>query len=226
MKSLYLILNLASISVPFIVSFHPRLKFYKKWKSILLAIIITTAFFISWDVIFTKNGFWGFNPEYYLGHTIAQLPIEEWMFFICIPYSCLFMHYALLELNAKLVVPKHLFKKIATLFILILLVLTGVFYHRWYSFVNFGYGFILTTLVYRFKPELLRKFFITFLFMLIPFFIVNGILTGSGIESEVVWYNNSENLGIRMLTIPVEDTIYAFTMILTNLVLLEYFEKK
>jgi len=62
--------------------------------------------------------------------------------------------------------------------------------------------------------------------MLIPFFIVNGILTGSFIENEVVWYNNDENLGIRLFTIPIEDTIYAFTLILTTLALTEYFQKK
>jgi lycopene cyclase domain-containing protein len=59
-----------------------------------------------------------------------------------------------------------------------------------------------------------------------PFFIVNGVLTGSFIENEVVWYNNAENLNIRMFTIPVEDTIYALSMLLTVFVLLEHFEAK
>ena len=58
-----------------------------------------------------------------------------------------------------------------------------------------------------------------FIFILIPFFIVNGILTGSGIDEQVVWYNNNENLGIRFLTIPVEDFGYAFSLILFNLLL-------
>ena len=62
--------------------------------------------------------------------------------------------------------------------------------------------------------------------MLIPFFIINGILTGSFIENEVVWYNNDENLGIRLFTIPIEDSIYAFTLILTNLALTEFFQSK
>lgn len=226
MKSLYLILNLASISVPFLVSFHPRLRFYKKWKSLFLAICITSLLFISWDVIFTQNGIWGFNSNYYLGTTIAYLPIEEWLFFICIPYACIFMHYALLELNSRLQLKKKFLKPVTILFLSILLFLTLCFYDRWYSVINFGYGFILTSLVYYYQPQLLQKFYVTFLFMLIPFFIVNGILTGSGIEDQVVWYNNDENLGVRMFTIPVEDSIYAFTMILTSLVLLEYFENK
>jgi len=63
------------------------------------------------------------------------------------------------------------------------------------------------------------------LVMLIPFFIVNGILTGSFIDNEIVWYNNDENLGIRLFTIPVEDTIYAFTLILTNLFTLQLFNE-
>ena len=61
--------------------------------------------------------------------------------------------------------------------------------------------------------------------MLIPFFIVNGTLTVTNIVDEVVWYNNLENLNYRLGTIPVEDTIYAFTMILTSLLGTEYFEE-
>ena len=61
--------------------------------------------------------------------------------------------------------------------------------------------------------------------MLIPFFIVNGILTGSFIENEVVWYNNTENLNIRLFTIPIEDSVYAFTLILLCLFVMKRKEK-
>jgi lycopene cyclase domain-containing protein len=108
----------------------------------------------------------------------------------------------------------------------LLLVLAVVNYDKWYTVINFSLAIPLTLLVYTYNIKLLQHFLLTFLVMLIPFFIVNGILTGSFIEDQVVWYNNAENLGIRMGTIPVEDSIYAYTMILCNLFLTELFVKK
>ena len=106
------------------------------------------------------------------------------------------------------------------------LMLTLVFvlifnYDKWYTLVNFSLAIPLTLIVLKYNPKLLQHFFLTFLVMLIPFFIVNGVLTGSWIENQVVWYNNAENLGIRMGTIPVEDSIYAYSMILMSLFFFE-----
>ncbi|NIW00034.1 lycopene cyclase domain-containing protein, partial [Candidatus Saccharibacteria bacterium] len=71
------------------------------------------------------------------------------------------------------------------------------------------------------KSEYLGRFYVTYSILLIPFFIVNGILTGSFIKEEVVWYNNNENLGLRIFTIPVEDVFYGLLLILTNVTFYE-----
>ena len=89
------------------------------------------------------------------------------------------------------------------------------FYDRWYTsltFVTAGIGLLLHTLWIR--QTYMGHFFTTFLFWLIPFFLVNGILTGSYLPQPIVWYNDAENLGIRLTTIPVEDSIYLLLMML------------
>ena len=226
MNYLYLVLDLGSISIPFIFSFHPKLKFFKFWKSLSLSMILTMLIFIPWDVIFTQNGIWGFNDTYFLEHRLFSLPIEEWLFFICIPYACVFTHYALLTYFPNVKISAKSTRLISSILLGILLITMVINYDKWYTLINFLYAIILIPIVLKTNEPLLQKYFLTFLVMLVPFFIINGILTGSFIENEVVWYNNDENLGIRLFTIPIEDIIYAFTLILSNLALTEFFQKK
>ena len=168
--------------------------------------------FIPWDIIFTQNGFWGFNDVYYLDYKIFG-----------IPYACVFTHYALLSYFPKLTL-KFKTTLIISILLLVILSLVLIFNHdKWYTLINYLYAIILLPIVLKINFNLLRSYYLTFVVMLIPFFIVNGVLTGSFIENEIVWYNNDQNLGMRIFTIPIEDTMYAFTLILTNLFLIEYF---
>lgn len=226
MKYLYLWLNLGSFLIPFLFSFHPRLRFYTKWKSLFPAIAIMMAIFIPWDIIFTHKGFWGFNEAYISGIHWFNLPIEEWLFFICIPYACLFTHYALIELFPKLTLRLKTTTYIHVTLCAILVVTLWYNYDRWYTLVNFLYALLLMGYIYNYKPSILQSFWPTYFVILIPFFIVNGVLTGTGIEDQVVWYNNAENLGLRMVTIPVEDTIYNLGMLLTVYYFTERFENR
>ena len=224
--SLYLWIDLLSISVPLLVSFHPRIRLYKEWKSLFLALSITLVPFVIWDVYFTLQGYWGFNEIYLSGLNLINLPIEEWLFFICIPYACVFTHLSILEINPNLSLSQKISHRITIgLFIIFFLVLIFNL-QRAYTSVDMIFAIITLALVKKYNPELLQSFYITFIFMLIPFFIVNGILTGTGIEGNIVWYNDQENLGIRLGTIPIEDTVYAFSMILMNLSLFYKFKSK
>lgn len=223
-KYLYLLLNIGSISIPFLYSFEKKMRFIKWWREVFLATIVTATIFIIWDIIFTKNGIWGFNPRYLLGIDIVNLPLEEWLFFICIPYASMFIHYAFQYFfpNTKLSV--KLTNTITVLLIVILSVVTFLNSDKAYTFWN--YSLLILVLLYSLltQEKELRVFYLTFLIILIPFFIVNGILTGSFIEEQVVWYNNAENLGIRMGTIPVEDAGYAFSMIFMSIILIKKFK--
>jgi len=226
MNYLYLWLNIGSFIIPFLFSFHPRLNFYKKWPSLFPAILIMMLIFIPWDIAFTNQGYWGFNEAYLSGFAWFGLPLEEWLFFICIPYACLFTHYALLELFPKFAFSERTTQVIYVFLISALVICLWFFFDRWYTLVNFSYAILILGLVYNLKRYILSPFFATYLVILIPFFIVNGVLTGTGIEDQVVWYNNLETIGVRLATIPIEDIIYNLAMLLTVFVFTERFESR
>lgn len=212
-KYLYLSIDLLTFILPFVFSFHPKANFSKKWKFALPAIAISSVIFILGDALFTRLGVWGFNPDYVLGIYIAGLPLEEILFFFCIPYACLFSYFALNHLIEK----DHLFlhQELISSFLIILLMILGIYHiHKLYTGVTFLLtGLFLAFSLLKLRMRFMGRFYLVFAFLLIPFFIINGILTGSFIEEPVVWYNNAETLGIRLGTIPLEDIVYGLLMI-------------
>lgn len=223
--SLYLILNIGSLIIPFLYSFESRMRYINRWKAVFSAIAITAIVFIIWDIVFTKMGVWSFNPRYHSGIEFFDLPIEEWLFFICIPYSSIFIHFAFHYFCPKVSISNKAVRIIYWSIVAVVLPTIVFHYDKWYTAVN--YSFLVLVLSYTFfkYPSILSTYFITFLIILIPFALVNGILTGSFIDEPVVSYNNNENLGIRLGTIPIEDIAYAFSMILMSLVLIKKIEK-
>ncbi len=226
MNYLYLIVDLAAISVPFLFSFYPKIQFYKQWQFAWPAILLATVLFVIWDSYFTQIGVWGFTPDYLTGVSFFHLPIEEILFFICIPYACLFTYFCFgifKDENFKL---KH--QKRITLIILAF-VTAGIFLFNdklYTLYTCVGLGIFLIVLEFVAKVKWLSLFYFSHMFLLIPFFIVNGILTGTGLEKPIVWYNDNENMGIRLLTIPAEDIFYGMLMLLLNTFLFELFREK
>ncbi len=220
----YLLVNVLTVFIPAIFTFHPRIRFHTKWPALWPAMSITAVAFISWDVIFTRSGIWGFNPDYILGVSLLSLPLEEWLFFFCIPYACVFTYESL-----KMAVPERSGIRPSTLVTIVLLfgllILGILFIDRSYTAMTaFSTALFLLLHIAKFRFTLFPRFFVAYLaIFLFPFLIVNGILTGSFLGRQVVWYNNAENLGIRVLTIPVEDFVYGFLLFLMNVTLYEWF---
>ncbi|REE79870.1 lycopene cyclase domain-containing protein [Lutibacter oceani] len=223
---LYFLINIASFSVPFLYSFQKKMNFIQYWKSVFLAILIVAIPFLIWDVWFTSIGVWGFNEKYLLGFTVFNLPFEEVLFFFCIPYASIFTHFALLHFFPNLGLPKKVVKRLTILLISGSIIVLFFNYNRLYTLINFSFFAMLLIYSLLCKSSILNAFFITFLVILIPFFIVNGLLTGSFIEEQVVWYNNAENLRIRIGTIPLEDIFYAFNMLYAAIILIKEFKLK
>jgi len=224
-KYTYLLVDFFCISIPFIFSFHPKLKFIKQWRHFVVPCLATASFFLIWDILFTCHGVWSFNSKKVIGIYFFNLPVEELLFFICIPYACLFTYHAI-SLFVKIksyTKPTSIF----SIFLILCLVLTAVLHiKQLYTSVTFFLLAIMFIFILFKKVNWLTHFYFSFLLILIPFFISNGVLTGSWIDAPVVIYNDRYNLGIRLLTIPLEDIFYGMLLFLMNVNGFEFSKRK
>jgi lycopene cyclase domain-containing protein len=223
---LYLGVLAFALSYPLAQSFEHRIHYAASWKYLFPALLVTAAFFIVWDVWFTQLGVWEFNSRYVLGIFFLDLPLEEWLFFFIVPFSSMFIYEVL-----NYFFPKDYFLPFAKAFVWILapflLVLAVLHLDKWYTSINFLVGALTLIIHYLiFKDKYLGRFIFAYLVHLIPLMLCNGILTGGLTEEPVVIYNNAENLGIRIWTVPIEDLIYSMILFLMNLSIFEYLRSK
>lgn len=213
-RYIYLGLLLFTLSFPLVRSFEPRLRFWRTWPGLFTGIAVMCAVFIPWDIAFTRLGVWGFNPRYLAGPALWGLPLEEWSFFVVTPYACLFIHEALRHF-----VRRDVLGPVARPLLLVLagvLLLVGLLHlDRLYTSITFlGLAGMLLLLIVWLRVEWLGRFLLTYAVSFVPFSLVNGVLTGWLLQEPVVWYNDAQNLGLRLNTIPVEDSMYLMLYLL------------
>ncbi|MCA9731207.1 MAG: lycopene cyclase domain-containing protein [Deferribacteres bacterium] len=227
MKLTYLLINVFTIAIPLAFSFHKKLQFHRTWIAFWPATLFTAAIFIIWDIIFTNLGIWGFNRDYLTGIQLLNLPLEEWLFFICIPYAIVFT-YAALKKIVRVDYFQGQAKSLNWVLSLLLFALASTHTNQLYTAVTFfATALFLLWHIFYLQADYMKGFYLSYLLIFLgPFLIVNGILTGSFIDEPVVWYNNSENFSIRVLTIPIEDFVYGFLLYLMNVTLYESYLSK
>lgn len=215
-KYLYLVVDLGCLLFPLFFSFFQKFYFINQIKKFLVGSILTGTAFIVWDIYFTSIGVWSFNPRYVCGLYLFNLPVEEVLFFFFIPYASVFtwhcMH-TLTQINKLNKMANVLFMLIGSMLAIIAALNLSKLYT---SYTGLLAGFSLIILAIK-KPTWSAEFLLSFLLILIPFFVSNGILTGAFTPEPVVLYNNTYNLHIRMGTIPIEDTFYGMLLILGNI---------
>ena len=205
----YLLINILVISVPLLLSFENKIKFYRKIPFIFISFLVAGGAFIFWDAVAASRGNWSFNPAYINGIEIVGLPIEELLFFVTIPYSCIFLYetarYYLIEKEIKI----NRFVIYFVSFVLITIALVNS--DREYTFLAFFISgiFLITVQIFASYIYASKIFWLFILFSFIPFLAVNYLLT----SFPIVIYNPVAFLGFRIITIPIEDFFYSFTMI-------------
>ena len=216
----YFLILAASLAGPLALSFDKKVAFYKNWKYVFPAMIIPALLYIVWDIYFTAKGVWSFNEIYITGIKLYNLPLEEVLFFFIVPYCCVFIYACV-----RSYFPNLKNKKGADLFLTVIavgLLITGFIYlDKYYTGSTFIFTGVFILLLYLFRNYFKSfdaiSFLVSYGICLIPFLIVNGFLTAI----PVVVYNNAENLGIRIYTIPFEDAFYGMLLLLMNIVIYE-----
>lgn len=213
--NLYLVVNILVILFPLSLSFDRRVAFYRQWRAALPAIIIVAALFISEDIVATARGHWDFAPEYAGDFRILGLPPGEWLFFITVPYACIFIYACVrgYQREKQLAFPRIA----APLIALAALIAAFIFRDQGYT----QSVMILTAGTWIFlilgRPDLLksRNFWTGILITYLTFVVVNGLLTGI----PVVTYGETAIWGVRIGTIPLEDFFYSFSLLTLNFTL-------
>ncbi|MEN9744101.1 MAG: hypothetical protein RLZZ65_1906 [Bacteroidota bacterium] len=209
--SLYGWVILCSIAGPLALSFDQKVAYYKDWRVVFPATFVVALPFLAWDMLFTHLGVWGFNPSYLLGYYLYNLPIEEVLFFLVIPYNFIFLLRVIQAYfpnrNAQ-----RLTQFFAFVFVFSSTLWVLLYAHNYYTFLACAISGALTVLLR--KKRWFTDFMWAYLLCLLPFFIVNGILTGAATEAPIVWYSEQHIIGWRMISIPFEDLYYNYSLLL------------
>jgi lycopene cyclase domain-containing protein len=209
----YVLLNLLVVAFPLLLSFDKKVAFYKQWPAVFSSIALVVLSYGLWDVWMTARGVWSFNPAYVGTYKILGLPPGEWLFFICVPYACIFILACVRSYikDKVLNVPRWKWLAGAGTFVVSALFFTG----KTYTFTVFLSVALALALAAWLIPDTLksRNFWLAMLITYLPFIVANGILTGW----PVVLYDDTQNLGIRIGTIPLDDFFYSFSMLLLAL---------
>lgn len=210
----YFYLHLFTFVPVLLLSFDRKVHYYQQWRFLWPGILVMGIIFILWDSFFTRAGVWGFNEKYVSGLFFLHLPVEEWLFFLTVPFASIFIYECLNAYIGKDYLGAYQRNISRVLFLLFLLV--GLInWGRLYSSMTFLLAAgLIAWLDFQQKASWLGRFYAAFMVILLPFIIVNGVLTGGYTLEPVVMYNPQEFMGIRITSVPLEDAIYGFTLLL------------
>ncbi|MCA9369962.1 MAG: lycopene cyclase domain-containing protein [Pseudomonadales bacterium] len=204
----YALLLLSIVFFPLLLAHTRQFSFAGEWRRFAWVCIVLLLFFIPWDVAAHSIGHWWFNPEYTLPYTAIGLPLEEWGFFTAVSFSMLFLYVQLRRLSgAGAAYPpvssrQYCLYYTAVLALAVILPALALLHVSYTALVVLAA--VCTLCLWRVFGTADRALSAHLMLGFVFFFIYNYALT----SLPVVLYGSPWILGVRMLTIPVEDSLY------------------
>jgi lycopene cyclase domain-containing protein len=218
----YLLFNLSILSVAIIFGSTRYFYFHNRIKASFMAILLAAIPFIIWDIS-VAGTHWYYNDAYTMGIHFLGLPIEEWFFFISVPYACLFTW----EMITRRIKDSRPVNKSVILASAVLFIIAGLVFSllgKLYTALALSALGLVALFDQTFGAGILN-FTRTYLFVVVVIvftFVFNGYLTGR----PIVLYNEQYQLGIRLFTTPIEDFGFGLGLLLLAVTLFEKFKKR
>ncbi|URA10872.1 lycopene cyclase domain-containing protein [Thermospira aquatica] len=220
-KWMYVIIPIFAAFVPLVLSFDEKVHFARYWIPYVVSALSVGVVYLVWDVLAVWKGHWRFNDEYVGKWRLFHLPLGEYLFFVCIPYACLFLYevgvayfgndqllpwegwWSWLLGGVSIVFAWFMRRRGYTVFALfsaaVFFVLQGMLFPGLLGHTGFLFFLALST---------------------VGFLVVDGLYT----SLPTIFYNTTANTNVRLFTIPVEDFVYNISHL--GLVLLVYLQVK
>ncbi len=205
--NLYLALDILIAALPAALSFHGKVRYFRKWPAASLAAVLVGIPFVAWDAVMTRSGAWSFNAGYAGNLRILSLPLGELFFFLAVPFSCLFIYEAVGAYSReKTTGGRFPWLAASAACAAGAVLLRGRLYTS--TVLAATCAFLLLA---AFLSRLLssRRFWLAIGLSYAPFLLFNGILTAL----PVVSYGKMAIIGVRVGSIPVEDFLYSFCLL-------------
>lgn len=202
--SLYLIILIILLAGLLTLSFDKSLRLYKHWKDLLSTFLLTMVVFMLGNIIFTHIEHWFFNLLCNFDIYINKLPLENHLFFMIIPYACVFLFYGIQFYFPKFKLNEQSTKVLTFLIVAALLLTSFLNLELTYTFVNFILLSVLLLLSCFFVRELVQYYLARYSILPTPFIIINGILRDIVIEQAIFDYNPQVIFEINALSFLVE----------------------
>jgi lycopene cyclase domain-containing protein len=189
-----------------VLSFVTNVKPHKHIRGLLAGYLFVSFPFMVWDVWATASGHWGFNEVYVTGPYVFDVPIEEFLFFITVPFAMVYVWGVV-----KKYVTDHSMAGILPLLAFGITAGAAVWMlvHYW----NNGYtrsaaiAALVAVLFTAVSRVAYTWRFWTFQFLLLGLFLVfNSILT----MLPIIVYSPDAIIGFKIGDIPIEDFFFNF----------------
>jgi lycopene cyclase domain-containing protein len=215
----YLLVNLFIFLPTLVLSFRTDVRPHLHWRAYLAAFLCVCVPFIAWDVWAYNQGHWSFNQEYVTGLELLNLPLEEWLFFVTVPFAMIYVWGVI-----KKFIPDQPVKILWPLIGFGFVSATAVFWLASYWQNGYTRTVAVITLIAVIILSISRlaytvRFWVFQLAALVLFIIFNTILT----SVPIVQYGTEAIIGTRFITIPLEDFLFNFALLNLFLLAFNYF---